>query len=79
MRRGLSQRVILYDEQISLTKQEKPVEEQRLLFEGRQLEDGFSPARIMKASEFASMLLSFKMSNMFVSTTRFRGAGSDSL
>jgi len=40
MRRGLSQRVILYDEQISLTKQEKPVEEQRLLFEGRQLEDG---------------------------------------
>jgi len=85
LRPGLSQRVILYDEQISPTKQVKPVEVQRLLFEGRQLEDGSSPARIIKASEFASVLLSFKMRDyylehyMFVSITRPRGTGSDSL
>jgi hypothetical protein len=49
LRKDLSQRVTLYDEEISQRKQVQPLEEQRLLFGGRQLEYRFSPPLIIKA------------------------------
>ena len=48
LREDVSQRVALYDEIVNI-KQANALEEQRLLFGGRQLEDGSSPACMMKA------------------------------
>jgi len=57
LRKDLSQRVTvktqprvdsLQDEEMSRTQQLQPLEEQRLLFEGRQLEDRFSPPLVIK-------------------------------
>ena len=50
-------------------KQSKPLEEQRLLFGGRRLEDGLSPARIIK-------LLSLRK-HTSVRTRRIRSVNSE--